>query len=54
MMYAWMKKGVSELDQKLSAAGYNLSEIKNRGLKDGEYGKVAHAVGCTTRCESAH
>ena len=45
MMYAWKNKSTSELDQKLSAAGYNLSDIKNRGLKDDEYRKVAYAVG---------
>ncbi len=45
MMYGWQKKSVSELDRSLSGAGYSLSEIKNRGLKDAEYGKVAHAVG---------
>ena len=45
MMYAWNKKSVSELDQNLTNAGYKLSEVKNRGLTDNEYGKVAHAVG---------
>lgn len=45
MMYAWKKMEVSELDQSLVSAGYKLSEIKNRGLDDREYGKVAHAVG---------
>jgi hypothetical protein len=45
MMYAWKNKSVTELDQKLSAAGYNLSDIKNRGLKDDEYRRVAYAVG---------
>lgn len=45
MMYAWKNKSVSELDQKLTAAGYNLSGIKNRGLKEDEYRKVARAVG---------
>jgi Papain-like cysteine protease AvrRpt2 len=45
MMYAWKGIGAAELDRSLSAAGYQLSDIKNRGLKEEEYGKVAHAVG---------
>ena len=45
MMYAWKNKSVAELDQKLSSAGYDLGKIKNRGLKDDEYRKVAYAVG---------
>lgn len=45
MMYAWNNKTVAELDQNLVKVGYDLSEIKNRGLEDYEYGKVAHAVG---------
>ncbi len=45
MMYAWKNKSIAELDQRLSNAGYNLADIKNRGLKDGEYRRVAYAVG---------
>lgn len=45
MMYAWQKKTPLELDQRLSAAGYKLSDIKNRGLQDHEYQRVAYAVG---------
>lgn len=45
MMYAWKKIDVAKLDENLVAAGYELSDIKNRGLQDYEYGKVAHAVG---------
>lgn len=45
MMYVWKNMSVAQLDSNLVKAGYNLSEIKNRGLEDYEYQKVARAVG---------
>lgn len=45
MMYVWNNKTVNELDQKLAAVFNDLTALKNRGLNDFEYCKIARAVG---------
>lgn len=45
MMYAWKKKTVVELKQKLTDKGYDLSRLLSRGLDQHEYGKICHAAG---------
>ena len=45
MMYAWKNKSAYELDHRLTAAGYDLDELKKHGLLDNEYRKMARAVG---------